>query len=225
MEETDAVAGICGLGRLGTGDVLAQYGTAWSQPQGVALSGHVRSARRKARWKACWSARIATGRTSPSPSSATPAGQYAFPGARLAPGHYALTIRAVGYDLAAPAAVERLGRGPGDRRSDVAQDHRSGGATDQRRVVGQPARRTRAEAIPAELRRLPHAASAAVLAATRPDEFVTVQERMAHYSAASSLLLPQRSARRSGRQPGRVRAGEAARRRSGKQAEYLASVR
>src|SRR5271168_138325 len=32
-------------------------------------------------------------------------GHYAFPENRLEPGHYALAIRAVGYDLAAPAAT------------------------------------------------------------------------------------------------------------------------
>ncbi len=31
-------------------------------------------------------------------------GRYAFPGNRLEPGHYSLAIRAVGYDLAAPAS-------------------------------------------------------------------------------------------------------------------------
>ena len=33
-------------------------------------------------------------------------GHYAFPENRLEPGHYTLAIRAVGYDLAAPAAAE-----------------------------------------------------------------------------------------------------------------------
>src|SRR5580692_9274393 len=32
-------------------------------------------------------------------------GQYRFPASKLAPGHYALRIRAVGYDLASPSAL------------------------------------------------------------------------------------------------------------------------
>src|SRR5713101_8306102 len=38
-------------------------------------------------------------------------GRYAFPAARLAPGHYALRIRAVGYDLQGPKAVD-IGAAP-----------------------------------------------------------------------------------------------------------------
>ena len=34
------------------------------------------------------------------------AGRYAFPATRLAPGHYTLSIRAVGYDLAGPKATD-----------------------------------------------------------------------------------------------------------------------
>src|SRR5215467_484961 len=33
-------------------------------------------------------------------------GRYSFPGARLEPGHYRLAIRAVGYELPAPAAAD-----------------------------------------------------------------------------------------------------------------------
>jgi streptogramin lyase len=36
-------------------------------------------------------------------------GQYSFPADRLEPGHYAITIRAVGYDLGGPAAVDVAG--------------------------------------------------------------------------------------------------------------------
>ena len=36
-------------------------------------------------------------------------GHYAFPENRLEPGHYTLAIRAVGYDLAAPAAADVVG--------------------------------------------------------------------------------------------------------------------
>ena len=35
-----------------------------------------------------------------------PQGHYAFPAARLSPGHYALTIRAVGYDLSGTSTAE-----------------------------------------------------------------------------------------------------------------------
>src|SRR5580704_9901604 len=40
------------------------------------------------------------------------AGRYAFPAGRLAPGHYTLHIRAIGYELAAPAGVDVGAEGP-----------------------------------------------------------------------------------------------------------------
>ncbi len=53
-----------------------------------------------------WSSRrIRTDRSFRSASSPTRKGHYAFPENRLEPGHYTLAIRAVGYDLSAPAAT------------------------------------------------------------------------------------------------------------------------
>ena len=56
------------------------------------------------------------------------------------------------------------------------------------------------------------------------DEFVTVQERMTHYSAASSLLLPQPLLADRVANQGEFALEKRGARRSRKQAEYLASV-
>jgi len=88
---------------LATFSLSALHAEWTDDPGAIALSGHVRSAD-EARWKACWSAPGLTVRRSRRPSSATRRGN-SVSAARLGPGHYALRIRAAGYDLQGPAAV------------------------------------------------------------------------------------------------------------------------
>ena len=44
-------------------------------------------------------------------------GRYGFPADRLEPGHYALHIRAIGYELTAPASADVGAGAAGERRS------------------------------------------------------------------------------------------------------------
>src|SRR5271170_8384902 len=72
---------------------------------GVALTGRVTSAQEGA-----MEGVLVSARRDGSPLTVTvvtgPTGRYGFPADRLAPGHYALSIRAIGYELAAPAGAD-----------------------------------------------------------------------------------------------------------------------
>ena len=122
-------------------------GVARAEPA-AALSGHVSSAQESAMEGVLVSAhRDGTNITVTVVSDAK--GQYAFPTGRLAPGHYTLSIRAVGYDLTAPVTA---GTCPWRRsRPDITKSDRSGGATDQRGMDGKPARPARAKTISAKI--------------------------------------------------------------------------
>ena len=63
----------------------------------------------KAPWRASSSPRTRTARSSRPASSPTHRAITRFPESRLEPGHYTLAIRAVGYDLASPAATDVVG--------------------------------------------------------------------------------------------------------------------
>ena len=62
----------------------------------------------------------------------------AFPDGRLAPGHYTLRIRAVGYDLAGPQEVD-IGDTPADIAITLAQNLRPCGAAHQHRMADEHA--------------------------------------------------------------------------------------
>jgi virginiamycin B lyase len=71
----------------------------------LALAGHVTSAQEGA-----MEGVLVSAKRDGSPLTVTvvtdPAGRYGFPADRLAPGHYTLTIRAIGYELSRPAAAD-----------------------------------------------------------------------------------------------------------------------
>jgi streptogramin lyase len=84
---------------------LFVYGTAFAADGPAALAGHVTSAKEGAMEGVIVSAHRDGSRLTI--SVATDAkGEYSFPAAKLEPGHYRLSIRAVGYDLAGPDAAE-----------------------------------------------------------------------------------------------------------------------
>ena len=95
-------------------------------------------------------------------------GRYRFPAARLEPGKYTITIRAVGYDLAARVR-RRKSRRKGAATADLklVKTKDLAVAALERRVAAQRARHGAAEAAAPLLRRLPHARQDHALAARR----------------------------------------------------------
>jgi streptogramin lyase len=199
---------------------LVQSQMAHSQPATV-LSGHVRSAEEGAMDGVLVSAhRDGSNITVTVVSDAE--GRYAFPTSRLPPGHYELTIRAVGYDLSSGGAVDVTTTGTAT--ADLAL----------RKTTDLAAQLTNAEwmeSLPGQADKKQflqnctncHSLQQPLFSTHTVDEFVAVQQRMSHYAAGSSLLTPQPLvADRVSNQ------GEFAleRRRDAirKQAEYLASV-
>ena len=83
-------------------------------------------------------------------------GHYAFPENRLEPGHYTLAIRAVGYDLASPAATDVVGEKTTnvdlklDKTKNLARQ-----LTNAEWMMSMPGHR-RAEGGAAQLHELPH---------------------------------------------------------------------
>ena len=157
--------------------------------QAETLSGHVRSAEEGAMEGVLVSAHRDGSNITVTVVTDTE-GRYAFPAARLAPGHYTLAIRAVGYDLAGPNAA------------DIAANTPATADLTLRKTADLAAQLTNAE----WMESLPggadqkqflqnctncHSLHQPLFSNHTADEFVDVQQRMAHYSAASSLLLPQ----------------------------------
>ncbi len=171
---------------LWTGAAFAQTA---ATPGSTALSGHIHSAEEGAMEGVLVSAhRDGTNITVTVVSDAT--GAYAFPAARLAPGHYTLAIRAVGYDLGGPDAATVSAETPATadltlrKTTDLAAQLTN--AEWMESLPGQPGQK-------AFLRNCVncHSLHQPLYSGHSVDEFVAVQERMTHYSAASSLLLPQ----------------------------------
>ena len=83
-------------------------------------------------------------------------GRYAFPENRLEPGHYTLAIRAVGYDLSAPAATDIVAEDPVVANLKlVPTKNLAGELTNAEWMMSIPGTE-RAKSIPARLHELPH---------------------------------------------------------------------
>ena len=125
---------------VATGVAIATTSSAplWAQAP-AALSGQVSSAGEGAMEGVLVSAKKA-GATITITVVSDEQGRFSFPAAKLAPGHYTLSIRAIGYDLDGPHAVEIARRQAGDRRHQARQDQESRRAAHQRRVDHEHAR-------------------------------------------------------------------------------------
>jgi virginiamycin B lyase len=180
------------LGIAAKSGLLAAFvlcsGAARSQPAAV-LSGHVRSAEEGAMEGVLVSAHR-DGSTITVTVVSDAQGVYAFPGGRLEPGHYTLTIRAVGYDLAGAGGV------------DVPAQGSAAAELTLRKTTDLSAQLTNAEwmeslpGAPEQKQFLQncvscHSLHQPLFSTHTVDEFVAVQQRMSHYSAGSSLLTPQ----------------------------------
>jgi virginiamycin B lyase len=140
-------------------------------------------------------------------------GRFEFPAARLTPGHYKLAIRAVGYDLAAPA------------EADVTTARTAVIDLALRPTEDLAAQLTNAEWLASfpgtDEQKLPllecmscHTLERIARSTHRADEWVAVLERMAGYANNTTLAHPQRRAVERKLAPERTR----------KTAEYLASI-
>jgi virginiamycin B lyase len=167
---------------------LLTVGAAHAQP-GTALSGNVRSSAEGAMEGVLVSAhRDGSSITVTVVSDAD--GHYAFPAARLVPGPYTLTIRAVGYDLVGAAATEI--------RSEVAATADLT-LSKTRDLAAQLTNAEWMESLPGQASQKQflqnctncHSLHQPLYSTHTADEFVAVQQRMSHYAAGSSLLTPQ----------------------------------
>ena len=93
--------------------VMFSLFTSLAAAQGVALSGRVSSVEEGAMEGVVVSARAEGSNITVSVVSDAK-GAFRFPAAKLAPAHYALAIRAVGYDLEGPQAVDVVAGRPAD---------------------------------------------------------------------------------------------------------------
>jgi streptogramin lyase len=148
-------------------------------------------------------------------------GHYAFPRARLEPGIYAITLRAGGYDLAAPATatVAAGGTATADLRLQRTKD-----LSAQLTNADWLASFAGTEAQMADVRGCAHCHMLEFIAKSTHDanEFMTVVERMSGYPPLAFPLMPQRTPKP------RVGAGEIPREQQLKNwrrlAEYLATL-
>ena len=166
---------------------LSAMNAAHAEPEG--LSGQVTSARESAMEGVLVSARKEGSNIAVTVVS-DQAGRFTFPASRLAPGHYALTIRAAGYDLAAPVATD-IASGTTTTANLMLKDTSD--------LASQLTNAEWMESLPGThddkhfLRNCTtcHTLQKPLFSKHTRDEFVAVQERMTHYSAASSPLHPQ----------------------------------
>jgi virginiamycin B lyase len=118
------------------------------------------------------------------------AGQFVFPAARLTQGHYSLAIRAVGYDLSGPTSANISAETPATvdltlrKTSDLADQ-----LTNAEWMESLPGEAPQKQFLQNCVNC--HSLHQPLYSKHTTDEFVATQERMTHYSAASSLLIPQ----------------------------------
>ena len=84
-------------------------------------------------------------------------GRFAFPAARLEPGHYTLKARAAGYELDGREAADVAAGQEAKSRHQAQEGEKPLRASHQCRMADEHAGHGRAEALPAQLQRLPHA--------------------------------------------------------------------
>jgi streptogramin lyase len=117
-------------------------------------------------------------------------GRYAFPPGRLDAGHYAVSIRAVGYDLSGPDKVDIAANAPASLDLTL------------RKTTDLAVQLTNAEWMESIPGTFPqkhfmrnctncHSLQLPLYSTHTADEFVDVQNRMSKYAAASSVLQPQ----------------------------------
>jgi streptogramin lyase len=178
----------------------------------LALTGHVTSSREGA-----MEGVLVSAQRSGSPITVTvvtdASGRYAFPARRLPPGHYAVGIRAIGYELDGPDAVDVAARGTvtADLKLRPAADLASQ-LTSTEWLISMPGgpeqKRPLIECMSC------HTLERVVRSKYTADEFVRVLKRMANYANNTTMQKVQQ----------RVAEREVPEDRARRVAEYLASV-
>ena len=219
MPITNAVlASAAGLAAL----VLQAIAPAFAQ-DAAALSGEVSSAREGAMEGVVVSAKK-DGSTITVSVVSDDKGHFSFPASRLDPGHYAISIRAVGYDLDGPKDAT-VAAGQEDKIGVKLKPARNLSAQlTNAEWLHQHARQRRSEAIPARMQQLPHL-ERIVRSTHDADEFMQVFQRMGGYYPGSTPLKPQRlvgdAVRDIGNGPKRAECGRMARRHQFEPAGHL----
>jgi len=189
----------------------------------VALTGQVTSVEEGAMEGVLISAKK-TGSTITTTVFTDEKGRYQFPAARLAPGHYSLSIRATGYDLESPNSVDIPANDPVtlDLKLRKAKDL-AAQLTNAEWLVSFPGTAEQK----ASIQNCSHCHTLEPIVRSHHDaaEFEKVLERMTHYTPESFPLMPQPHS------PSRTGGGELnteqqaqAQENRRKQAEYLATL-
>jgi virginiamycin B lyase len=117
-------------------------------------------------------------------------GRYGFPAGRLAPGHYALAIRAIGYELAAPAGADVGAQHPAKADLALAKlEDVSGQLTSTEWFTSMPG--TAEQKRPLIECMSCHTLERVVRSKFTADEFVGVLKRMANFANNSTTTHPQ----------------------------------
>jgi streptogramin lyase len=118
-------------------------------------------------------------------------GDFHFPAGRLSPGHYTLAIRAVGYDLAAPAGAEVVAGKTADVALTLAPTKNlPGQLTDAEWTMSMPGTNEQKAAL---LNCTGcHTLERIALSTHNADEFMQVMHRMAGYGPVSQPIKPQK---------------------------------
>jgi virginiamycin B lyase len=189
----------------------------------VALTGQVTSADEGAMEGVLVSAKK-TGSTITTTVFTDEKGRYQFPAARIAPGHYVISVRATGYDLESPNSVDIAANDPVTldltlrKTRDLAAQ-----LTNAEWLVSFPGTAEQK----ASIQNCSHCHTLEPVVRSHHDaaEFERVLERMSHYTPESSPLMPQPHI------PSRTGGGELnteqqaqAKENRRKQAEYLATL-
>ena len=119
-------------------------------------------------------------------------GRYIFPENRLDPGEYALSIRAVGYDIGAPTKATVAPEKTADGRHQAQEGQESRQPAHQRRVDDEHPRHRRPEGDAAQLPVGCHTLERIVRSTHDSDEWTQVITRMMGYGAVSQPIKPQR---------------------------------
>ena len=162
--------------------------TSFAEP-GLALTGRVTSAQEGA-----MEGVLVSARRDGSPLTVTvvtdAAGRYGFPADRLGPGHYALAIRAIGYELAAPAGADVGAERPAKADLGLAKvEDISGQLTSTEWFISMPGaaeqKRPLIECMSC------HTLERVVRSKFTADEFVGVLKRMANFANNSTMAHVQ----------------------------------
>jgi len=173
---------------LASGEMLAPA-KGFAETSGVALTGRVTSAQEGA-----MEGVLVSAKRDGSPLTVTVVtdntGRYAFPADRLAPGHYALHIRAIGYELTAPASADVGSERPASADLALAKvEDISGQLTSTEWLISMPG--TAEQKRPLIECMSCHTLERVVRSKFTADEFVGVLKRMGNYANNSTMAHVQ----------------------------------